>query len=305
MPTEVSADPVIVADDEDLAGLDALERELSTTRSPLWRLWSAAWPKFAALALALLVWQLVVWSGWKKSYALPGPGQVLPRLADLVATGGFWQSVFTTLRRAVAGYTLSVTLGVVLGAAVSRSRYLRRAVGSLISGLQSMPSITWFPLAIMLFQQSEGSILFVVVLGATPSIANGLISGVDHIPPLLLRAGRVLGARGWTMMRSVILPAALPGFLAGMKQGWAFAWRSLMAGELLVIISKSPSLGARMDFASDDSDMPLLLTYMIVILIIGIIVDTGFGTAERRLRAEARAPGRRVGAASAGRVSRW
>lgn len=286
MPTEVAGGAVIVGDDEDLAGLDALERELSTTRSPLRRLWSAGWPKLAALALALLLWQLVVWSGWKPSYALPGPGRVLPTLVDLVATGGFWQSVMNTLRRAAGGFALSLVLGTLLGAAVSRSRYLRRAVGSLISGLQSMPSITWFPLAIMLFQLTERSILFVVVLGATPSIANGLISGVDHIPPLLLRAGRVLGARGWTMMRSVILPAALPGFLAGTKQGWAFAWRSLMAGELLVIINKSPSLGVRMDFARDNNDMALLMAYMIVILTIGIIVDTGFGTAERRLRAK-------------------
>ncbi|MFN0027349.1 MAG: ABC transporter permease [Acidimicrobiales bacterium] len=286
MPTEVAGEPVVVEDDEDLAGLDALEREQSTKRSLLWRLWAAAWPKLSALALALVVWELVVLSGWKPPYALPGPGQVLPTLADLVSTGGFWRSVMTTMRRAAVGYALSMVLGTLLGAAVSRSPYLRRAVGSLITGLQSMPSITWFPLAILLFQQSERSILFVVVLGATPSIANGLIYGIDHIPPLLLRAGTVMGAQGWAMMRSVILPAALPGYLAGMKQGWAFAWRSLMAGELLVIINKSPALGVRLDYAQDNSDAPLLVAYMIVILTIGIIVDSAFGSAERRLRAK-------------------
>ena len=106
-----------------------------------------------------------------------------------------------------------------------------------------MPSIAWFPLAILLFKLSEQAIMFVVVLGAAPSIANGLIAGVDHIPPILLRAGRVLGARGVTAYRHVVLPASLPSFVGGLKQGWAFAWRSLMAGELLVIIAGKPSIG--------------------------------------------------------------
>ena len=117
---------------------------------------------------------------------------------------------------------------------MSRSRVLRAAVGSLITGLQTMPSIAWFPLAILLFKLTEAAIMFVVVLGAAPSIANGLISGVDHVPPIMLRAGRVLGAKGISAYRHVMLPAALPSFIAGLKQGWAFAWRSLMAGELLV-----------------------------------------------------------------------
>ena len=108
----------------------------------------------------------------------------------------------------------------------------------MITGIQTMPSIVWFPLAIVLFAKSEAAILFVVVLGASPSIANGVISGVDHIPPMFLRAGRVLGARGAATYRHVVIPAALPAFVAGLKQGWAFAWRSLLAGELLVIIAE-------------------------------------------------------------------
>ena len=92
------------------------------------------------------------------------------------------------------------------------------------------------------------------MLGAAPSIANGLISGVDQIPPMLLRAGRVLGARGLALYRHVILPAALPSFVGGLKQGWAFAWRSLMAGELLVIIAGDSSLGVRLQFARELSD---------------------------------------------------
>jgi NitT/TauT family transport system permease protein len=225
-----------------------------------------------------------VWTHHWKPYVLPGPRKVLPLLGDLVRTAAFWKAVGNTMRRALIGFGLSLLIGSALGAAVVRVRVLRTAVGSLITGLQTMPSITWFPLALLLFQLSERAIIFVVVLGAAPSIANGLIGGVDHVPPILIRAGNVLGARGFTLLRTVILPAALPGYIGGLKQGWAFAWRSLMAGELLVIIGNKPSLGVRMDFARELSDTPLLIAYMIVILIIGIVVDAIFGVADRRIR---------------------
>ena len=149
-----------------------------------------------------------------------------------------------------------------------------------------MPSIAWFPLAILLFQLSETAILFVVVLGAAPAIANGLISGVDHVPPLLLRAGRVLGATGLANYRHVILPAALPASVAGLKQGWAFAWRSLMAGELLVLIPGQTSVGAQLQFSREFSDAAGLMAMMIVILLIGIVVDVVvFSSLERSIRA--------------------
>ncbi len=268
----------------ELAGLDALESPGAAVRGGAARTWAALWPKLAAVALALAVWQIVDWSDWKPDFALPGPATVLPVLGEIVRTGEFWAALATTLRRALTGYALSIVGGTLLGIAVTRSRTLRRAVGALITGVQTMPSITWFPLAILLFQLSEAAILFVVVLGALPSIANGLIGGVDQIPPLYLRAARAMGARGTTLLRSVVLPAALPGYVGGLKQGWAFAWRSLMAGELLVIIGTSPSLGVRMDFARQFSDTPLLLAYMIVILAVGIVVDAAFTWIETGVR---------------------
>src|SRR5437660_2636503 len=148
-----------------------------------------------------------------------------------------------------------------------------------------MPSIVWFPLAILLFKLGEGAILFVVVLGAAPSVANGLISGIDHIPPLMLRSGRVLGARGLGLFRFVILPAALPAFLGGLKQGWAFAWRSLMAGELLVIIANKPTIGSRLEFERQFNDAAGLMSVMLIVLILGILVDSlVFGRIDRRIR---------------------
>lgn len=271
--------------DSTLAGLDALELGGGPRTSAAARLWALAWPKLAAIALALAVWQVVVWSGWRPAYVLPAPGTVLGRLAGDVLSGQLLSAAAITLRRAAVGYGLAVVIGVAVGLAVSRSRPLRTAFGSLITGLQTMPSIAWFPLAILLFTLSEAAILFVVVLGAAPSIANGLVGGIDHIPPLLLRAGRVLGATGWQRYVHVVLPAALPGFVGGLKQGWAFAWRSLMAGELLVIVANQQSIGVRLDQARQLSDATGLLSTMLAILLIGIAIDAlGFGVLDRSIR---------------------
>jgi NitT/TauT family transport system permease protein len=271
--------------EEAIEGLDALDVPL-VEPEPRWRaLWNAAWPKLAAAAFVLVLWQLVAWSGWRPSYVLPGPVRVFAELGDLVVTAKFWAAVGTTLRRAATGFALAIAIGTALGVVVWRSRVLRRAFGSFITGLQSMPSIAWFPFAILLFKLSEGAILFVVVIGASPSIANGLINGIDHIPPLLLRAGRVLGARGLASLRHVVLPAALPGYVAGLKQGWAFSWRSLMAGELLVIIETRPALGSQLQFARELSDAPGLIALMLVVLLIGILIDSlVFSALEQHLR---------------------
>jgi NitT/TauT family transport system permease protein len=269
----------------EIEGLDALDVPFIEPAPRLRSAWNAAWPKLVAAALVLVLWQLVVWSGWRPSYVLPGPGRVFTELAELIPTAKFWSAVATTLRRAATGFALAVAIGTALGVVVSRSRVLRRAFGSFITGLQSMPSIAWFPFAILLFELSESAILFVVVLGAAPSIANGLVNGIDHIPPLLLRAGRVLGARGLASLRHVVLPAALPGYVAGLKQGWAFSWRSLMAGELLVIIETRPALGSQLQFARELSDAPGLIALMGVVLAIGILIDgLVFAGIEQRIR---------------------
>lgn len=269
-----------------LSGLDALElagREAE--RSGPARIWSAAWPKLLAIAIILGVWQAAVWTRWKPEYALPPPADVWRELVvNQFATSEFWRGILTTLRRAVVGFTLAAVLGLVLGVAVARIRVLRAAIGSMITALQTMPSIAWFPLAILLFQLTENAIQFVVILGAAPSIANGVITGVDYVPPLLLRAGRNIGARGLSLYRYVIAPASLPAIVAGLKQGWAFAWRSLMAGELLVIIPGVPSIGAQLNFARELNDAPWVIAVMVVIFVVGIAVDVAFGAADRAIR---------------------
>ncbi|WP_405429638.1 ABC transporter permease [Micromonospora sp. NBC_00617] len=271
--------------DAEISGLDALEiagREKEVSRGT--RLWAATWPKLAALAIVIVAWQVVVLSGWKPPYSLPGPLVVGRELVTQAQGPQLWEGLVTTLRRAAVGYVFSVAVGLLLGLAVARSTVLRAAIGSMITALQTMPSIAWFPLAILLFELSEKAIFFVVVLGAAPSIANGVISGVDYVPPLLLRAGRNLGARGLNLYRYVIAPAALPAIVAGLKQGWAFSWRSLMAGELIVVGISQTSLGAQLTYSRELSDAPWLLSTMIVILVLGLVVDAAFGAADKAIR---------------------
>jgi sulfonate transport system permease protein len=271
--------------DDQLAGLDRLDLPIEPHPGRARRLSMLVWPPLAACGLVIVVWQLVVWSGWRPTYVLPAPATVFDRLLSDLFTDDLPVAVGITLRRALTGYLVALLVGVLLGLAIVRFRLLRAAIASLITGLQTMPSIAWFPFAILLFGLTEQAILFVVVLGAAPSVANGLIHGVDHIPRILTRAGTVLGARGIARYRYIILPAAFPAFVGGMSQAWAFAWRSLMAGELLVIIAQEPSVGVRLQLAREFSDAPGLLATMIVVLVIGATVDiVGFGFLQRQVR---------------------
>jgi NitT/TauT family transport system permease protein len=246
---------------------------MSSEKPALERLWRGVWPKLLAITIALLGWQAVVSLGNWPPWVLPGPAEVLPRLGDEVVNGAVLQSLAITLRRAALGFALAVLIGSSIGMLLTTSKLLRDAVLSLLTGLQTMPSVAWFPLAILLFQLSEASILSVVVLGAAPSVAVALVSSFEHVPPLWLRAGRSLGARGWSLYRHIVIPAILPGFVAGLKQAWAFAWRSLMAGELLVIIGHQPSLGVRLQYAREFSDAQGLLAWMLVVLGVGIAIE--------------------------------
>ena len=270
-----------------LAGLDALDLADQTAPGGTGRLagrtWSALWPKLAAVALVLVIWELIHLSGWKK-YVFPGPGTTLSNLWEQAKTGLLWHAIGTTLQRAVLGFALALVIGTVVGALVSRIRPLRAAIGSLITGLQTMPSLAWFPFAIILFGITTPAILFVIVLAAAPSIANGLVAGVDYTPPLLLKAGTLMGLRRVSLYRHLILPASLPTYVTGLKQAWAFAWHALMAGELLVIIANQPSLGVLLSTDQDQTDMPSVIAIMIVILVIGIGVDAAFGVANRAIR---------------------
>jgi NitT/TauT family transport system permease protein len=268
-----------------ISGLDALELGGKMARdSRSLRAWRATWPKVLAIAIVLGIWQTLYVAQWKPAWVWPSVPETFAALGGMAKTGYFWHAVSVTMRRALVGFAMAIAIGVLIGVAVARIKVLRAAIGSLITALQTMPSIAWFPLAILVLGYHESAIYFVIVLGAAPSIANGVISGVDYVPPLMLRAGRNIGATGLHLYRHVIAPASLPAIVAGLKQGWAFSWRSLMAGELLVLMGV-PALGFQLHNAQETFDAPELMATMIVILVIGILVDAVFGQADRTLRA--------------------
>jgi len=247
------------------------------------RVWAATYPKLLAVALVLGVWELLHLTGWKK-LVMPGPSAVITNLWAQSHTKLLWRAIGTTSERAVLGFALAILIGSVAGALVSRIAPLRAAVGSIITGLQILPSVAWIPFAIILFGLSTSAIMFVIVMGAAPSVANGLIAGVDYTPPLLLRAGKIMGLRRFALWRYLILPASLPAYVAGLRQGWAFAFRSLMAGELLVSFANVPSLGVLLSTSQDQADMPSTIAVIVVILALGIIVHALFGLADGAIR---------------------
>jgi NitT/TauT family transport system permease protein len=276
-----------MATDTTLAGLDALDLGPAPTGTGAGerarRFWAALWPKLAAIVLVWVIWELVHLAGWKK-LVLPGPGVTLSNLWDQAKTGLLWHATGDTVLRAVIGYAIALVIGTVVGLLVARIPPLRAAIGALITGLQTLPSAAWIPFAIILFGLNTSAILFIIVMASAPAIANGVMAGVDYIPPLLLKSGKVIGLRGLGMTWHLIMPAALPTYVASLKQAWAFTWHALLTAELLVLVAGEPSIGQLFASDQDQTDMPSTIAVMIVILILGIIVDALFGAANKVIR---------------------
>ena len=269
------------------AGLDALDAPTSVRESWRARFGRSVLPPIVAVAFFLLVWIVVVQLHLKPTYVIPPPSDVWSTLQQGWEAGTVQQAVWNSLRRAFVGFTISVIVGTALGLLLAQSRFVRTAIGPLVSGLQALPSVAWVPAAIIWFGLSDAAIYAVVLLGAVPSIANGLLAGVRQVPPIYLRVGRVLGARGFAAIRYVVLPAAMPGYLAGLRQGWAFAWRSLMAAELITFSPElGVSLGQVLQTGRELSDMSLVIAAILLILVVGVGIEVlVFSPLERRLLA--------------------
>jgi NitT/TauT family transport system permease protein len=268
------------------AGLDALETAAATAK-PWWRrvLLAKILPPVVAVVVLLLIWDLLVFAQIKPAYVLPGPADVWDEITSQWGTYQMTQAIWNSVSRGIFGFAISVVVGTVLGMSIARNQWLRAAIQPILSGLQSLPSVAWVPIGIMWFGITSGTIYTVVLLGAIPSVTIGLIDGIDQIPPIYTRVGRNLGARGVSAARHVLFPAVLPGYVSGLKQGWAFSWRSLMAAELIAVSPHlGPGVGQAMAEAGDQNDMAMAFGVLIIILIIGIGINAVFfAPIERRL----------------------
>lgn len=258
----------------DLRGLDALQTETRTSL-PWWRrALESALPPIVLVVLLIAVWQAYTVIAQPRPDLSPGPLDVAAALGQSWEDGRLQMAVATSLERGVLGFLIAIAIGTPLGLLLAESRLLRRAFGPLLSGLQVLPSVAWVPAAIIWFGLSDATVYFVVLMGAVPSIANGLVAGIAQVPPQLRRVGTVLGASRWQLATSVIVPAALPGYLAGLKQGWAFSWRSLMAAEIIAFGGTIGfGLGSMLQQSRDLADLAGALGTILVILAIGVVIE--------------------------------
>lgn len=221
----------------------------------------------------LVSWEIASRSGLWSPVLLPSPLNVLEYMWQAALDGSLLSATLVTLRRLLTGYGIGLLFGVPLGFLTARSSLMRDTVGLLALGIQTLPSVCWVPLALLWFGQSEGAMLFIVVMGTLWSVLIATSDGVRSIPPIYLRAARTMGSRGLHSWLNVVIPASLPHLLGGMKQGWAFAWRSLMAAEIFVTILSGFGLGQLLQFGRELFAMDQVIAVMVIIVVIGLLAD--------------------------------
>jgi NitT/TauT family transport system permease protein len=230
---------------------------------------------FAAGVLA--VWEALALAKIWPPYLFPTPLGVAQSLYDGFKDHSLWIGIGVSMRRVVIGYAISVVLGILLGMVLAWSKFLEDTVGHLVLSLQSLPSVCWLPIAILWFGLHETAIIFVTVMGSMLAVTQATKAGFDNVPRILSMAGSNLGAKGPQMFWHVLLPASLPYLLDGLRQGWAFAWRSLVQGEMLY---GALGLGQLLNQGRDLDDINQVVAVMVLIALLGYIVD---GVLFRRL----------------------
>ena len=232
----------------------------------------------ALLGIWALLSKLHIWP----PYLFPAPWSVAEALWAGFADHSFWIGIGVTMKRMLIGYSLSVVLGMILGLSIASNKFLEETLGGLLVSLQSLPSICWIPLAILWFGLTDKAILFVVLMGSVLSVTIAMEDGRKQMPRIYSMAGRNLGARGFRLFWSVLLPASLPFVVSGLKQGFAFGWRSLIQAEMIFL---SLGLGQLLMMGRDLNDMSQVLAVMMLIIILGFIIDgLVFRTIERKLQ---------------------
>jgi NitT/TauT family transport system permease protein len=219
------------------------------------------------------LWELAVRSGRWSAVLLPSPLYVAEYLWAALLDGTLLEAAWVTLKRLLVGYAAGVLIGLPLGLLTSMSQTLEDTIGAMALGLQTLPSVCWVPLALVWFGQTESAMLFVVIMGTVWSVILATDHGARNIPPIYARAARTMGSEGLHKWTRVILPASLPFLVSGMKQGWAFAWRSLMAAEIYVTILTGFGLGHLLHYGRELNAMEQVIGIMIVIVVIGLLVD--------------------------------
>lgn len=227
----------------------------------------------AFFAILFVIWELLARMDLWSDILLPAPSEIFAYYYHSVEDNSLLDATLVTLHRLVEGYLVGVLIGVPIGLLNAKFQIFEDTIGVLALGLQALPSVCWAPLALLWFGQTEAAMFFIVIMGSIWSIALATDSGVRHVPPIYVRAARTMGSKGLHTWIKVIIPAALPFIISGMKQGWAFAWRSLMAAEIYVTIITGFGLGHLLHYARELHSMEAVIGIMLVIIAIGLAID--------------------------------
>ena len=239
-------------------------------------------PPLLGITGLVVVWAIV--AAVTETNSIPGPAEVWTSLQNGFTDGIFVEATIKTLIRLAFSFAAALVIGTALGLILSAFELARRSIRPLVVALQITPFVAWVPLAVIWFGVTERAVVFVAIVGAFPAVTLATLQAIRQVPPLYLRAGRTLGATGWELQRSVVFPAALPGYMLGVQQAWGFAWKALMAGELIVRASGASGLGHLLDRSSDVAS---ILAVVAVIAVIGVAVDSFIvGAIDRRIRAK-------------------
>jgi sulfonate transport system permease protein len=243
---------------------------------------SELWPPLLGVAGLLVVWAVA--AATTESTSIPGPAAVWTALVDGFTDGDFVEATVKSLIRLAFSFAAALVIGTALGLILSAFELVRRSVRPMVVALQIIPFVAWVPLAVIWFGVTERAVVFVAIAGSFPSVALATLQGIRQVPPLYVRAGRTLGASGWSLQRQVVFPAAMPAYMTGIQQAWGFAWKALMAGELIVPAVGASGLGHLLDSSQDVAE---ILAVVAVIAVIGVAVDYLIvGAIDRRVRAK-------------------
>jgi NitT/TauT family transport system permease protein len=237
-------------------------------------------PPLLGIAVLVVVWAVV--AAATETSSIPGPAEVWTALRDGITDGAFVEATAKTLIRLAFSFAAALVIGTTLGLLLSGFELVRRSVRPIVVALQITPFVAWVPLAVIWFGVTERAVVFVAVAGAFPAVTLATLQAIRQVPPLYVRAGRTLGATGWDLQRSVVFPAALPGYMSGVQQAWGFTWKALMAGELIVQASGANGLGHLLDRSDGVAS---ILAVVAVIAVIGVAVEYLIvGAIDRRVR---------------------
>ena len=230
----------------------------------------ALWKNIAFYVILVIVWHVIATADVWPNTIFPSPLEVAEDLAYGVADGSLFFGIGTSLARLIIGLAIAIAGGVVLGIFMARLEIVNQTIGSLVLGLQSIPSIAWVPLAILWFGLTDAGIIFVTAIGAIFAVTINTYTGVKNIDPNYIAAARNMGAKGSQLITAVLIPAAFPYMISGFKQGWAFAWRGVVGAELLFSFL---GLGFLLNVGRQLNDVSQVIAIMLVIMGIGMLID--------------------------------